>query len=49
MIVTDLAVIKVTGNGFKLMERAPGVSVQEILDKTAAPVIVDDDIPEMKL
>lgn len=49
MIVTDLAVIRVTDQGFKLIERAPGVSVQEILDKTAAPVIVEGEIPEMKI
>ena len=47
MIVTDLAVIKVTENGFELVERAPGVSVEEIVAKTAAPIIVDGDIPEM--
>jgi len=44
-----LAVIEVTDKGFKLLERAPGVSVEEILEKTDAPVIVDGDIPEMKL
>ncbi len=48
-IVSDLAVIEVTDKGFKLLERAPGVSVEEILEKTDAPVIVDGDIPEMKL
>ncbi|MFC1898363.1 3-oxoacid CoA-transferase subunit B [Candidatus Cloacimonadota bacterium] len=49
MIVTDLAVIKITEKGFELIERAPGVSVEEILEKTAAPVIVEGVIPEMKL
>ena len=48
-IVTDLAVIEVTEKGFKLLERAPGVNVQEIIDKTGAPLIVEGDIPEMKL
>jgi 3-oxoacid CoA-transferase subunit B len=49
MIVTDLAVLTVTDQGFKLIERAPGVSVEEILAKTAAPIIVDGEIPEMKI
>lgn len=48
-IVSDLAVIDVIDKGFKLVERAPGVSVEEILEKTGAPVIVEGDIPEMKL
>lgn len=50
MIVTDLAVLEVTENdGFKLLERAPGVEVQEIKDKTEGRLIVEGDIPEMKL
>ncbi len=49
MIVTDLAVIKVTDKGFKLLERAPGVSVEEIIEKTAAPLIIESDVPEMKI
>lgn len=48
-IVSDLAVIEVTDKGFKLLERAPGVEVQEIIDKTGAPLIVEGEIPEMKL
>lgn len=48
-IVTDLAVIAVTDKGFKLLERAPGVEVQEIIDKTGAPLIIEGDIPEMQL
>jgi 3-oxoacid CoA-transferase B subunit len=48
-IVTDLAVVDVTSDGFKLLERAPGVSVEEIVEKTGAPLIVEGDIPEMKL
>jgi 3-oxoacid CoA-transferase subunit B len=46
-IVTDLAVIDVTLNGFKLIERAPGVTVAEIISATQANLIVDGDIPEM--
>ena len=49
MIVTDLAVIKVTEKGFKLIERAPGVSVEEIVQATEAPLIIEGDVPEMKI
>ena len=48
-IVTELAALEVTGNGFKLIERAPGVSVEEIKSKTAGKLIIEGDIPEMKL
>src|SRR5215216_2106501 len=47
-IVSDLAVLDVTGNGFRLLERAPGVSVEEIKAKTAGKLIVEGDIPEMQ-
>jgi 3-oxoacid CoA-transferase subunit B len=46
-IVTELAVLDVTTNGFKLLERAPGVSVEEIVAKTAGKLMVEGDIPEM--
>lgn len=48
-IVTELAVIEVTENGFQLIERAPGVSVEEIKSKTAGKLIIEGDIPEMIL
>tara|TARA_B100001173_G_scaffold144185_1_gene125177 strand:+ start:177 stop:833 length:657 start_codon:yes stop_codon:yes gene_type:complete len=48
-IVTDLAVIDITLDGFKLVERAPGVSVDEIISATQANLIIDGDIPEMML
>ena len=48
-IVTDLAVVDVTPQGFRLVERAPGVSVEEIIEKTEAPLLVEGEIPEMKL
>ncbi len=48
-IVSDLAVIDVTPEGFRLLERAPGVTVEEIQSKTAGKLIVDADIPEMQL
>ena len=47
-IVSDLAVIDVTANGFKLVERAPGLSVDDIVKATAAPLLVEGEIPEMK-
>jgi len=48
-IVTELAVLEVTPNGFKLLERAPGVSVEEIQNKTLGKLFFTDDVPEMKL
>jgi 3-oxoacid CoA-transferase subunit B len=48
-IVTELAVIDVTENGFQLLERAPGVSVEEIKAKTAGKLLVEGDVPEMKI
>ncbi|MFZ1372076.1 MAG: 3-oxoacid CoA-transferase subunit B, partial [Ferruginibacter sp.] len=46
-VVTELAVLDVTDDGFKLLERAPGVSVEEIVAKTAGKLIVEGEIPEM--
>ncbi|HET8810580.1 MAG TPA: CoA transferase subunit B [Flavobacteriaceae bacterium] len=48
-IVTNLAVLEVTENGFKLLERAPGVSVEEIQKATEGELIIDGEVPEMKL
>ncbi|APQ17421.1 CoA transferase subunit B [Maribacter hydrothermalis] len=48
-IVTNLAVIEVTENGFLLLERAPGVTVDEIKAATEGILIVNGDIPEMDL
>ena len=48
-VVTDLAVVQITKKGFKLLERAPGVSVEEIISKTEANLIVSNEIPEMKI
>lgn len=48
-IVTELAVLDVTPEGFRLLERAPGVSVDEIKAKTAGRLIISGEIPEMKL
>lgn len=46
-IVSDIAVLDVTPEGFKLLERAPGVSVEEIVAKTAGKLIVEGEVPEM--
>lgn len=46
-IVTELAVMDVTPNGFKLLERAPGVSVEEIIKATEGTLLVEGEIPEM--
>jgi len=46
-VVTELAVLDVTPQGFKLLERAPGVSVEDIKKATAGKLIVEGDIPEM--
>lgn len=49
LIVTELAVIEPTAEGLVLRERAPGVTVDHILQATSAKLIVTDHIPEMKL
>ena len=46
-IVSDLGVFDVTPDGFKLLERAPGVSVEEIQAKTEGRLVVEGDVPEM--
>lgn len=48
-IVTNLAVLEVTEKGFRLLERAPGVEVEEIKEATEGNLIVDGDIPEMNV
>ncbi len=48
-IVSDLAVLDITPDGFRLLERAPGVSVEEIRSKTAGKLVVEGEIPEMQL
>lgn len=48
-IVTNLAVLEITNSGFKLLERAPGVSIETIKKSTEGALIIDSDIPEMKI
>ncbi len=44
-VVTELAVLDITSRGFKLLERAPGVSVEEIKPNTAGKLVVEGEIP----
>ena len=48
-VVTDLAVINITDRGFELLERAPGVTVEEIKLKTAGKLIIEGEIPEIPI
>lgn len=48
-VVTNLAVLEIVENGFKLLERAPGVSVEEIQKATEGNLIIEGEIPEMNL
>ena len=48
-VVTELAVLDVTPQGFKLIERAPGVTVEEIKAATEGTLIIEGDIPEMNI
>lgn len=48
-VVTNLAVLEVKNNAFYLLERAPGVSVEEIKAATEGTLIVEGDVPEMNL
>jgi 3-oxoacid CoA-transferase subunit B len=48
-IVTDLAFLQVTDAGFLLLERAPGVSIEEIKAKTAGRLVAPEEVPEMKV
>ena len=48
-IVTDMAVIEIVEEGFKLLERAPGVSTKDIVAATAGHLVVEGEVPEMQL
>jgi 3-oxoacid CoA-transferase subunit B len=47
-VVTNLAYLEIRNNAFYLIERAPGVSVEEIIAATEGTLIVEGEIPEMK-
>jgi len=48
-VVTELAVMEIKEGKFYLLERAPGVSVEEIISKTDGDLVVPDVVPEMNL
>jgi len=48
-VVTNMAVLDITPQGFKLLERAPGVSVDDIKAATEGRLIIEGDIPEMRI
>ena len=48
-VVTDFAVLEINGGSFHLLERAPGVSVEEIQSKTEGRLVVNGDVPEMSI
>ncbi|MGB5238599.1 MAG: CoA transferase subunit B [Flavobacteriaceae bacterium] len=48
-IVSNLAVLEITDEGFKLLERAPGISVEAIKEATEGKLIVPDEVPEMEI
>ena len=48
-IVTDIAVLDVTDKGFKLLERAPGVSVEDIQKATEGKLVIEGEVKEMEI
>jgi len=48
-VVTDLAVLDITSEGFKLIERAPGTTIDDIKMKTAGKLVIEGEIPEMNI
>ena len=48
-VVTNLAVFEIKNNQFYLLERAPGVSVEEIKNATEGTLVIEGEIPEMNL
>jgi acetate CoA/acetoacetate CoA-transferase beta subunit len=49
LVVTEMAVIKPVEDGLLLLERAPGVTIDQILAATGTPLLVADEVPEMKI
>jgi 3-oxoacid CoA-transferase subunit B len=48
-VVTDLAVLEIKDNQFHLIERAPGVSVEEIVAATEGDLVIPEFVPEMNV
>lgn len=48
-VVTNLAVMEITNEGFKLLERAPGVSIETIKNATEGTLIIEGEIPEIRI
>ena len=48
-VVTNLAVLDIREGAFHLVERAPGVTVEEIVAATAGTLVVPDDVPEIQI
>jgi 3-oxoacid CoA-transferase subunit B len=48
-VVTELGVFDITEEGFVLLERAPGVSVEYIQEKTEGRLVIKGEVPEMTL
>jgi 3-oxoacid CoA-transferase subunit B len=48
-VLTDLAFIEIKEGKFHLLERAPGISVEEIIEKTEGELVVPAHVPEMTL
>ena len=48
-MVTNLAVLDIKDGAFHLVERAPGVSVEEIVQSTAGDLVVPDEVPKMSI
>ena len=48
-VVTELAVLEIKDGKFYLLERAPGVSIEEIISKTDGDLVVPDVVPEMNI
>jgi len=46
-VLTDLAFIEIVDGKFHLLERAPGVTIEEIVAKTASELVIPDHVPEM--
>jgi 3-oxoacid CoA-transferase subunit B len=48
-VVTDLCVLEIKDGKFHLLERAPGVSIEEIVSKTEGELVIPNEVPEMRL